>query len=137
MTQPLSVSDAALLQDIASVKHYSLVRFELRSSRESSLRSVALPDVHLLSAEDTMDEVKERGAALRRLQEAGLVTLDYRPAVLAASAYAVYARSSLYALFCGMVREGAQKPGFLFDTPYLKKGRAVLTARGQHRLYTR
>ena len=51
-----------------------IARFELISSREPELVSVALNDVVLLDPEDTMAEVKERAAQIARFREKGLLT---------------------------------------------------------------
>lgn len=130
-TMPLSPEERALLESIAAAKRYPVVRFELWSSRDRELRSTALNNVRLEAADEPMETVKARGDKLARLAEAGLIRLDFGPAVTAASDYAVYGRSAVYALLCGMVEEGKGRPGFLFDTPHIRRGRAVLTAKGR------
>ena len=130
-TMPLSPEERALLESVAASKRYPVVRFELWSSRDRELRSTALNNVRLEAADEPMETVKARGDKLARLTEAGLIRLDFGPAVTVASDYAVYGRSAVYALLCGMVEEGKGRPGFLFDTPHIRRGRAVLTARGR------
>ena len=122
-TMPLSPEERALLESVAAAKRYPVVRFELWSSRDRELRSTALNNVRLEAADEPMETVKARGDKLIRL--------DFGPAVTVASDYAVYGRSAVYALLCGMVEEGKGRPGFLFDTPHIRRGRAVLTARGR------
>lgn len=51
-----------------------VARFELVSSLDEELLSVALDDVVLLDPEDTMEEVKERAAQIARFREKGLLT---------------------------------------------------------------
>ncbi len=130
-TMPLSPKERTLLESIAAAKRYPVVRFELRSSRERELCSTALNNVRLEAADEPMETVKTRGETLARLADAGLIRLDFGPAVTVASDYAVYGRSAIYALLCEMVEEGRSRPGFLFDTPHIRRGRAVLTAGGR------
>ena len=108
-----------------------IVRFELRSAKESSLRSTALNHVWMTAADDDMETVKARSACIARAAEQGWLRLSYALPVTRQRDYALYARSTLYASFCDMVREGAGRPGFLFDTPFLKRGEARLTAAGR------
>ena len=54
-----------------------IARFELISSREPELVSVALNDVVLLDPEDTMEEVKDRAAQIARFREKGRLTVRY------------------------------------------------------------
>ena len=54
-----------------------VARFELVSSLDDGLVSVALDDVVLLDPEDTMEEVKDRAAQLARFREKGLLTTRY------------------------------------------------------------
>ncbi|HJD23169.1 MAG TPA: hypothetical protein H9694_03375 [Firmicutes bacterium] len=127
----LSPEDRALLATIAGVKRYPLVRLELRSSRERELRSTALNHVRLENPDEPMAAIKARGQALARLEQAGLIKIDYRPAVTVAADYAVYRQSAVYRELCALVEEGKGRPGFLFDTPHIRRGRAVLTPKGR------
>lgn len=127
----LRPEERELLTTIAGVKRYPLVRLELWSSRERELRSTALNHVRLEHAEEPMAIVKRRGETLARLEQEGLILLDYRPAVTVAADYAVYKESAVYRQLCELVEEGKNRPGFLFDTPHIRRGRAVLTAKGR------
>ena len=131
---PLRPEDRALLEEIAGAKRYPIVRLKLWSSRERELRSTALNHMRLERADEPMAAVKARGEALARLERDGLILLDYRPAVTVAADYAVYRESAVYRQLCEMVEEGKTRPGFLFDTPHIRRGRAVLTARGRRAL---
>ncbi|HIW73382.1 MAG TPA: hypothetical protein H9684_03590 [Firmicutes bacterium] len=130
----LRPEDRALLGSVAGARRYPLVRLELRSSRERELRSTALNHVRLERPDEGMEALRARGEALARLEEAGLIRLDYRPAVTVAADYAVYRESDVYHRLCELVAEGKTRPGFLFDTPHIRRGRAVLTARGRRLL---
>ena len=127
----LSSSQKALLRSIAGTKRYTLVRLELRSTKESSLRSIALADVHLNQPDESMETVKERAAELRALEQMGLITLDYRPGIVVVSDFDVYMQSAIYRLFLDTVDEVKTRPGTLFDIPLMKKGRVWLTKAGE------
>jgi hypothetical protein len=45
--------------------------------------------------------------------------------------YDVYYRSKIYEMLCHMVMENAKEPGALFNLPYMRKGYAQLTAKGE------
>lgn len=126
----LTEEDSQMLKEIAEVKRFPIVRFELRSSKDESLRSIALPNVRITKPDDTMELVRERGDALQRLKNDGCVILDFHPAAVVAADYAVYKESALYAQLCEAAEEGKKRPDFLFDIPWIKKGRAVLTEKG-------
>lgn len=112
-----------------------IVRFELRSSRENSLRSTALDLVWMTDAADSMELVRNRASCIREAVREGLVWVDFHLPVTARSRYAVYLESGLYADFCRMAEEGGKRPGFLFDTPFLKRGVLTLTAKGRRALH--
>ena len=118
------------LVELSQATRYPIARFELHSDAEPDLVSIALNHVRITEEGDTMELVKERGEALRRLMELGLVFIDYTVSVWGANDYDVYYRSKLYELFCHMVMEGSKRPEYLFDLAVLRKGRAVLTNRG-------
>lgn len=121
----------ACLNRLAYCRRLALVRFVLRSSKESSLISTALNHVWMDRPEATMDEVKAFSAALEACEQAGLVRIRYGLPVTLQADYAVFQQSRLYADFCDMVSAGSQRPGFLFDIPYMKRGAAVLTSAGR------
>lgn len=60
-----------LLQEIARSKRYPVVRFELKSTKDRSLRSTALNHVRIQKADEGIEEIKERGAALQRVGGGG------------------------------------------------------------------
>jgi hypothetical protein len=63
--------------------------------------------------------------------ERGLVFIDYTVRVWVSGDYDVYYKSKIYELLCHMVMEGAKEPGALFNLPYMRKGYAQLTVKGQ------
>lgn len=131
----LTTQETELLRKISLVRQLPLVRLELRSSKEKSLISTALNHVLLINADDTMEEIKNRSQLLTRLAEQKLITLDYNLAVTVKSDYELYYNSGVYSSLCQLVEEGKERPGFLFDTPYIKKGRAVITPFGKRCLW--
>lgn len=127
----LKDKELVLLWEIKLRNSVPVVRFELRSSVERELVSVALSNVLLTTQEDTMETVKETGAMLQALEDQGLIRIDYHLAVTVKSDYDNFGESSLYQYFCKTVEESRSNPKFLFDTPYLKRGRVTLTAKGE------
>lgn len=111
--------------------HYlPVARFTLMDSREESFVSTALAPVFLRSATDDMKTVKEAGAFLQRLEDLGLITLDY-DIPLNKYGYEEYKSSALYEYFRATVAEGAARPNFLGNTPVLELGSIALTEEGK------
>jgi hypothetical protein len=111
--------------------HYlPVARFTIKDSREADFVSTALAPVFLCSATDDMKTVKETGAFLQRLEDLGLVTLDY-DIPLNGYDYEEYKTSALYEYFCATVAEGTSRPNFLGDTPVLELGSIALTEEGE------
>ena len=78
-----------------------------------------------------MSTVKARGALLKQLSDKGYVLLDFRLQLLVASDYTVYKESAIYAQLCELAESCKNRPDYLFDTPYIKKGRVLLTQKGK------
>ncbi len=111
--------------------HYlPVAQFALKDSREEDFVSIALAPVFLSSADDDMKTVKEAGAFLQKLEDLGLVTLDY-DIPLKGYDYEEYKESVLYKYFCATVAEGASRPNFLGNTPVLELGSIALTEAGE------
>lgn len=119
-----------LLEQIRRAERYPVVRLELRSTKDKALISTALPDVHLNTAQDTMDEVKARAASLKELERGGYIRIQYSLFVTVSADYAVYYQSDIFKLLSAMVEDGKKREDFLFDTPFIKRGRVVLTSCG-------
>ena len=118
---------------IHQLSHYHylpVARFTLEDSREEDFVSTALAPVFLRSAADDMDLVKEAGAFLQKLEDMGLITLDY-DMPLNGYDYEEYKTSELYKYFCETVEEGATRPNFLGNTPVLELGSMALTGAGE------
>lgn len=113
-----------------SHSHYlPVARFTVKDSREDGFVSTALAPVFLRSASDDMKMVKEAGGFLQKLEDLGLVTLDY-DIPLNGYGYEEYKASTLYEYFCATVAEGASRPNFLGNTPVLELGSIALTEAG-------
>ena len=99
-----------------------IARFELISSREPELVSVALNDVVLLDPEDTMAEVKERAAQIARFREKGLLTTRYDIRFADGDLEALYEDSALFGELWVLSQQGRGKEGYLFDDARVRMG---------------
>lgn len=108
-----------------------VARFELVSSLDDELVSVALNDVVLLDPEDTMEEVKDRAAQLARFREKGLLYTRYDFHVADGDLFAMYEDSNLFNELWVMAQQGRGREGFLFDDARVRMGLIVLTAKGR------
>lgn len=127
----LSDLEKELLKEIRDEDRFPIARLELHSSEEEELVNIALNYARITDPQDSMETVKARGEALRGLMEKGLVFIDYTVKIWVSGDYDVYYRSDIYELLCHTVMEGAKQPGAIFNLPYLRKGYASLTRRGE------
>ena len=118
------------LHQLSHYRYLPVARFTLEDSREDDFVSTALAPVFIRSAADNMDLVKEAGAFLQKLENMGLITLDY-DVPLNGYDYEEYKTSELYKYFCATVEEGAARPNFLGNTPVLELGSMALTEAGE------
>lgn len=118
------------LHELAHRHFLPVARFTVKDSREEDFVSTALAPVFLSSATDDMNTVKGAGAFLQKLEDLGLITLDY-DIPLNGYGYEEYKTSTLYDYFCKTVAEGATKPNFLGNTPVLELGSMALTEEGE------
>lgn len=118
----LTKTEKEMLEAVRNAKRFPLVRFELRSSEEPELRSIALNHVYITRPEDSMELVKQRSAALEGLRKKGLVKISYSLPAYVQSDYRIYYQSSLYELLCHTVMEASGKPDFLFYLPAMRFG---------------
>lgn len=122
----LSPMEKEMLQAVRDARRFPIVRFELHSSQEPSLRSIALNHVYITDPTDSMELVKERAAALEGLRNKGLVRISYALPAYVQSDYQIYYQSKLYELLCHTVMEAQGKEGFLFDFPAMRFGQVFL-----------
>ena len=108
-----------------------IARFELISSLDEELLSVALNDVVLLDPEDTMKKVKDRAAQIARFREKGLLTVRYDMRIADGDLFAMYENSNLFNELWVLAQQGRGKEGFLFDDAQVRMGLIVLTAKGR------
>jgi hypothetical protein len=127
----ITKDEQEILLEMKRAKRYPIVRLELHNSEEPELVSIALNYVRITDPQDSMETVKQRGTALQSLMEKGLVFIDYTVRVWVSGDYDVYYKSKIYELLCHTVMEGAQRPGAVFNLPYMRKGYASLTAKGE------
>lgn len=131
MRLELTEDEKQMLTEIEGEKRFPIVRLEMHNSEEEELVNTALNYVRITDPADSMETVKQRAAALQSLMEKGLVFIDYTVRVWVSGDYDVYYKSEIYALLCHTIMEGAKRPGALFNLPYLRKGYATLTRRGE------
>lgn len=127
----LTQDEKKILLEMQEEKRFPIVRLELHSSQEEELVNTALNYVRITDENDSMDAVKARGAALQNLMVQGLVFIDYTIRVWVAGDYDIYYKSKIYELLCSTVLENSKQPDILFDMPYLRKGYAELTHKGE------
>lgn len=118
------------LHELAHRHFLPVARFTIKDSREEDFASTALAPVFLSAATDDMETVKQAGAFLQKLEDLGLITLDY-DIPLNGYGYEEYKTSALYEYFCKTVAEGASQPKFLGNTPVLELGSIALTEEGE------
>lgn len=123
-------NQAAFLHQLSHNHYLPVARFVAEDSKQDDFSIIALAPVFLRSAADDMSMVKEAGAFLKKLEDMGLITLDY-DIPLDGYAYEEYKSCALYAYFCDTVREGAKMPGFMGNTPILELGSMALTEAGE------
>lgn len=123
-------NQAAFLHQLGHSHYLPVAQFIIEDSRDDDFAVTALAPVFLRSAADAMETVKEAGAFLKKLEEMGLITLDY-DMPLEGYAYEEYRGSALYEYFCQTVSEAAERPGFLGNTPCLELGSIALTEAGE------
>lgn len=130
--EPIEVTEnqKGFLHHLGHTHYLPVARFTVEDSREENFASTALAPVFLRSAADDMETVKEAGVFLQRLEDLGLITLDY-DIPLNGYGYEEYKASALYEYFRATVAEAASKPGFLGDTPVLELGSIALTEVGE------
>ncbi len=129
----LSEEELALLKDINSCRRYAVANFELRSSQNDEIYTGAMENVHLLSKDEAMTPVVERGELLEQLMEKGLITLTYELRSYVKGDYLIFKESNLWKELEDAVSE-AKENGFTFDILYMNKGIAALTVKGQYAL---
>ena len=126
------------VKEIREVPHYlrqrarmPIARFELLSSNEPDLLSVALDDVVLLDPEDTMAEVKDRAAQLARFRAHGLLDTRYDIHYADSGLLELYEESNLFNELWVLCQQGRGREGFLFDHAQVRMGLIVLTEKGR------
>lgn len=125
----MTVLQQNLLLGLYERKYLPVAAFMLGKAGEDA-HATALAPVYIGDVKDDMDRVRAVGDALQGLEDGGLLTLDY-DMPLGGYGYAEYHQSALYAYFAQTVREGAQRPDAVFDTPLMELGSMALTPEGQ------
>lgn len=126
----LSDTEAEMLRVIGRYSCLPVARFALRSSKDDSLDMTAMEPVTIEREDDSIEAVRERGHILLSLEDKGLITLDYDIPITGYD-YAGYRESALFIQLEKAAREGGDKPGFLFDLPFMEGGSMTLTEAGE------
>ena len=125
----LTIAENNVLMALTERGALPVARFTLTSSKEAEAYAVAMEPVYIANPSDTMDAVKEYGALFARMEDKGLIDLEYEHA-LPGYPYYEYKGSDAWKHFNETAAEAKQR-GFTFDTPNLELGGIVLTSLGQ------
>ncbi len=130
--EPVEVTENQkdFLHGLSHTHYLPVARFTVTDSREDDFACTALAPVFIRSVSDDLNTVKEAGAFLQKLEDLGLISLDY-DMPLKGYDYEEYKTSEIYEYFRATVIEGASKPNFLGDTPELELGSIALTEAGE------
>jgi len=128
--EQLTDNQKDFLHELGHRRYLPVARFTMTNSRKPDFICTALAPVFIRNVADDMAAVKEAGAFLEKLEDLGLITLDY-DIPLNGYPYSEYKESELYEYFCKTVAEAAEKPGYLGDTPVLELGSMALTEEGE------
>lgn len=120
-----------VLQMVCAEDSCPIVRFELTSSRNEEILSVALDRVLIDRVDDTMERVKQRAEALTLLEQNGYLLVSYGAVMEQEDAYDISRESALYEYFQGVVAEARSRADFAFDTGRMQRGVVLLTEKGK------
>ncbi len=131
MTQiEITPDEEDFLKKLAQTPYLPLAEFFLTSSQEADLTNTVLAPVFLETGEESMQEIRNTGKVLKRLEEKELVTLDYNKPLKNADAN-FFLDSSAFQILEETVEQGQELSGALFDTANLGMGSISLTQLGQ------
>ncbi len=117
----ITETELHFLKHLLEYKFLPVARFILKSSKEHSFQNTALSPVFIIDIKDSMKDVKNVGKKLIKLEDLGLITIDY-DIPLKGYAYSEYTDSDIYEYFKQTVNEVKGKEGFLGDTPTMECG---------------
>lgn len=125
----LNKEELTFLLELSQVAYLPLAQFVMTNSENDAIGFIALPAVHLKTADDSLEVVKERSKTLRSLEQKRLISLDYE-LPLEGYDYKEYLNSAVYAYFEETVNQGKEQPDFICDTAEIDLGSMALTALG-------
>ncbi len=117
----LTHTEEHFLQHLIQYKYLPVVQFVVASTKETDFVNVALSPVFLVESSDTMEQVKNTGNKLVKLERLGFITLDY-DIPLEGYSYDEYKSSQLFSYFVDTVAEAKEKENFLGDTAKMEFG---------------
>lgn len=103
-----------------------MAQFVVKSSHTHEFEMVALSPVYLEDGGATMEEVRQTGDMLLRLEDLGLLTLDF-DVPMDGGSYEIYEESALFAYLKETVAEGAKLGSYLGDIPVVERGSIGIT----------
>ncbi len=121
----LSKAEQQFLEHLSLHRFLPVAQFVLKSSKESEFESVALSPVFITELSDSMEQVKNFGNRLKKLEQQGFITLDYDIPIDGYS-YSEYYNSQLFEFFKSTVEEGRGQDRFLGDIATLQAGSIAL-----------
>ena len=126
-----TAEETGFLRLLSQVSCQAAGRFVLKSSRSEHLESVALAPVYLTDRKGSMETVRANAEVLKHLEKHGIIALDYdiSPENLD---YNAFYESDAYKYFKEIVREGSEKPDFIFDIGAIEFGSFTLTSLGKN-----
>ncbi len=133
VSAPATPEQLDFLRNFERVAPLPVAKYIVKSSKEHSFESVALRDVCLRSAEDSIPLIKETAAFLQGLAASNLIAIDY-DAPLSEESYAHFYSADSFLLFEETVAHGAEQETFLGDIAALEAGSIRLTEWGKEQI---
>ncbi len=133
VSAPATAAQRDFLRNFAPIAPLPIANYLVKSSKEDAFENIALRDVCLRSAEDSVETIKETAAFLQALEASNLIAIDY-DTPLADESYAHYAHSASFLLLQDTVAQGAAQNNFLGDIADLEKGCIAMTAWGKEQI---
>ncbi len=117
----ISEVERHFLKHLLSYEFLPVARFIVKSSIEHDFENIALSPVFIVDIKDTMEEVKNFGKKLKKLEDLGLLTLDY-DIPIENYQYSEYHNAEIFNYFKETVDSAKGKVGFLGDISIIECG---------------
>ena len=110
----LTKREKQMLLEVRQRRRYPVARFELHSSCSEELISTALDYVRIVEEDDSMELVKERGEAIRSLEEKGYIRVDFSSNVWVCGDHRILLQKFLICSFMPDGDGGSEPAGMRF-----------------------